>query len=382
MRPLIKDLNERLRDACAAYYSGDGSNIMTDAEYDMLEAVLAGLVRQYPAEAADAPVLTTIGTDTTGRIPHEHPMRSIQNMYTVEELIEWAESLDWPLLTLEPKWDGIGCSLKFEGGDLMSALTRGDGEAGENIFAQVLATESIPKRINPLYPVEIRGELVIGKSTLDHINQEIPTKGGNPYTSTRNLLAGTIKLRNLDEVARRDVQFRPWEVISKVLDDGTEFGDSHVARLLNLKNYGFYATHGAVVRDEPTLKDAILGLAPMLTELQEIACDGLVLKVDSCSRRRELSVGTKFSNYQRCFKAQNARGESVLRHFTWQVGRQGHVIPVGIIDPLVLAGTTIERVTLNNARWIEDMGLKIGSRVVVVRSGDVVPQITEVLRDE
>jgi DNA ligase (NAD+) len=136
-----------------------------------------------------------------------------------------------------------------------------------------------------------------------------------------------------------------------------------------------------ITTTQELLTNLRIRLAELKREKAEIGRDGFVLKVDSIRTRERMGVGSKFARFQVCFKPQNAKSESVLREVQWQVGRQGRLTPVGVIDPVVLAGAEITRVTLNNETWIKDMGLEIGSRVAVVRSGDVIPQITEVLQD-
>lgn len=376
----LQELNEKLEKARAAYYAGNP--IMSDAEYDALEQELAGLAKK----TGELPsVLTTVGTDAPGRIKHDVPMRSIQNYYSVDEVIAWYGSLEpGEFATCASKWDGVSCSLTYEGGKLVKAVTRGDGEAGESILAQVEIMASIPKTIPIEYKIEIRVELVMRQSVLNALNVEIIRAGGKPYASTRNLVAGTIKLKDLSEVAKRQIEPRPWEVICETLDredpETVLAADSAAARLRELVEFGFpepddeLAVNGVALRQN--LEKAIEGLK---NGDQEIGRDGIVIKVNSVRRRKELGFGSKFANFQICFKPQNSQAETVLKDVIWQVGRQGRLTPVGVVEPVILAGATIERVTLNNYSWIQEMGLKIGSRVMLMRSGDVIPKVVEVL---
>lgn len=369
------ELNQKLEAARAAYYAGEP--IMSDAEYDVLEAELAGLSAQQGAAPS---VLTTVGTDAPGRLPHVHPMRSIENKYSYEEVSEWAQKVGYPL-TLSAKFDGVSCSLTYAEGKLVKAVTRGDGDAGESILPQVKASPLIPTVLSEPLSLEVRGELVVSRSTMLELNAEIELAGGKPFVSTRNLVAGTVKLKDLSEVEKRRVEFLPWEVLYA---EPVELLYSHNAtacgRILALADLGFDAPEITFVQDALELRSALQKWQTLLANPEpEIGMDGVVIKVDSIARRRELGYGSKFANFQVAWKAQNAKTETTLKEVVWQVGRQGRLTPVGIVEPVVLAGATIERVTLNNLTWIREMGLKIGSRVMLMRSGDVIPKIVEVL---
>jgi DNA ligase (NAD+) len=374
----VEGLNQKLTAAREAYYAGQP--IMSDAEYDAAEIELATLVKLNPAQTAAATVLSTVGTDAGGRIPHAHPMRSIENVYSEEDLVTWYRKQEGKKVTLASKWDGVSCSLTYDKGKLVKAVTRGDGDAGESILPQIQATFAVPNEIGYGIDLEIRGELVMKQSTLAKLNADLIATGGKPYMSTRNLVAGTMKLRDLEEVKKRDIQFKPWEVMAPLLDSSVESGDSASERLSDLILFGFDVPDDVAVSNETELLAELAKFRLLLgNKDEEIGRDGIVIKIDSCARRRELGLGSKFANFQVAFKTQNAKSESVLLDVIWQVGRQGKLTPVGVLEPVVLAGATIQRVTLTNITWIRAMGLEIGSRVEVVRSGDVIPQITAVL---
>ena len=370
---LITNLNETLKAARNAYYSG--TPIISDAEYDATEERLKALSKGMDEQPS---VLTTVGTDTPGRIKHAHPMRSIENLYTVEEVRDWVTKQLPNKITISPKMDGVSCSLTYAGGKLVKAVTRGDGDAGEDILPQITASGCVPLTIEHTYPIEIRGEIMIAKSTLAELNKALTKAGKGVYTSTRNLAAGTLKLKDLKVVAERNLVFIPWEVI----DDVGVMGDSMVQRLSEISFWGFNQVSDQLAGSE----DEVMSyLANSIRDLKadhfDLVRDGIVIKVDSYTERMKLGYGSKFANFQVCFKAQNARTISVLRDVVWQVGRMGKMTPVAVIDPVVLAGATVARATLVNINNIRALGLKIGSRVEVIRSGDVIPQILGVVND-
>jgi len=380
---LIKELNSRLEDARKAYYAGEP--LMSDPEYDVLEEELSGMVKAHPAEAADAAVLSSVGTDTSGRIAHRVPMLSLENKFTFEELCEWADCVQaalglpqWPDFTLEPKYDGVSDSLEYEGA-LVQALVRGDGSAGDSVLPQIRTSSSVPAYLPEATKVNIRGEAIIAMSTLRDLNSEIEARGGEPYSNTRNLTAGTLKLQDLDEVKRRKLLFAPWEVL---LPTNGLVLDSSYQRLKMIEEWGFTPYSGRVVTNREELQTALDEMLPTLQAPdQDICKDGLVFKVDSFAYRETLGRGSKFTRWQVCLKPQNQKANTEVLSVQWQVGRQGKVTPVATVAPVILGGVKIERATLNNLSWLLALGVRIGSKVALVRSGDVIPKIVEVLEN-
>jgi DNA ligase (NAD+) len=375
----IEELNNRVIKAREAYYGG-GQPIMSDAEYDVLEAQLKGLVAAQPQLSLFASALQTVGQakPTSGRIKHDRPMLSIENYYTIPEVIEWAKKIvvaaGVPVeFCIEPKRDGISCEIKYdEKGILYQALTRGDGEAGEAITPQVRACKRIPSA-TMLKNIAVRGELVMRKTTLDRINAELLAANKKPYASTRNLTAGTMKQQDLAIVASRDIEFMAWDVSGlKTHSDG------NYDRMTILGQHGFGHYEGLIVSSPDAIAGAIDTILK-LNDKSDIIADGVVIKVDPIALRRKLGAGSTYTNFQICFKAQNAATTTYLREVDWQVGRQGKLTPVAICDPVTLAGAVITKANLNNISWIDGMGLKIGAKVEILRSGDVIPQIIKVV---
>jgi DNA ligase (NAD+) len=391
-KELIKKLNKQLEEARDAYYK-KATPIMTDGEYDILEKQLAAFIDWHPHLAEYAPVLKTVGSDvtTSGRVKHNRPMLSIENQYTFDDVLAWCKTLPPNTkIVLEPKFDGISVSLHYRDGYLVQALTRGTGTEGEDITAQVKAVMSIPKALldeqTPGVAVrpstipadlEVRGELVMKNSTLAEINAQ----GGKQYSSTRNLTAGTMKQRDLSIVASRDIRLMPWDVIG----DDKVLPDSGSARLKLLYELGFTPHFGnTVISDDP---DSIIGTLEMKLNDREnvmrkglsLETDGVVIKVDSQKLRAQLGVASKYTNWQVCYKPQSASGTTYLREVVWQVGRTRVISPVAKCDMVVLAGARVTSASLNNPTWIREKGLKLGAKVEMLRSGDVIPQIVRVI---
>jgi DNA ligase (NAD+) len=377
-------LNAKLEKARDAYYK-KGEPVMSDAEYDAQEKELADIISANPQLKVFAPVLHTVGSDVTasGRVKHSRPMLSIENKYTVDDFVEWAKKIwaGYPdaKFCLEPKFDGVSVELRYRHGKLHQAVSRGTGSEGEDCTLQVMAIKSIPKTVPNSFPnvFDIRGEMVMRNDTLERLNAEAQKYGGKIYQSTRNLTAGTMKKQDAKIVASRDLEYRPWEVT------GSDLNDSGFARLDMLVDAGFVAPLGELVEDEASLR-AVLAkkLKERTTKLRDILSletDGVVIKVDSNALRTQLGVASKYTNWQTCFKPQSASGTTYLRSIEWQVGRTGKLSPVAECDPVILASAKVEHASLNNISWIKEKGLKLGAKVEMLRSGDVIPQIVRVI---
>jgi DNA ligase (NAD+) len=398
---IVRDLNGKLKAARHAYYVL-AAPIMTDAEYDTAEAQLKGLVKDKPALLALATVLTEVGSDVTpttptivnadttvkvvagARVKHLRPMLSIENQYRKDDVVAWFLGLPkGTAIDIEPKRDGISCELAYDNYDLSQAVTRGTGSEGENMTAQVRALRNTPHKLHPDFPADlrVRGELAMSDDELDRINADATAKGAKTYASTRNLTAGTMKQQDLSVVASRDINLLPWDMYSPLND--ASLPDSNYERMLMLSRNSFMKYEGYFLDGNATADQIIAAIDRVLADNSKsnIRADGVVIKVDSHKLRKELGVASKFTNWMTCFKPQSASGTTYLRSITWQIGRQGALTPVATCDPVVLAGASVTRATLNNETWIATMGLTIGAKVEMLRSGDVIPQIVKVIDD-
>jgi DNA ligase (NAD+) len=267
----------------------------------------------------------------------------------------------------EPKRDGISCELKYENGKLYQAVTRGDGEAGEDMTAQVKHCKAIPQTIPLKYNVRVRGELVMRNSELARIN----ALGGKQYANSRNLTAGTMKNDDLKIVESRNVVLVPWDMYSPNEDE--KLPDSAYDRMKLLESFGFPKYEGVRV----PASEIRSALKDMLTSIKgtDITADGVVIKVDSHKLRNKLGVGTKYTKYQHCFKPQNLAAETTLLSIEYGLGRTGKVTPVAILAPVNLGGAMISRATLCNETYMENLGIMLGATVKILRSGDVIPFI-------
>ena len=369
---LIKQLNSEIVNAQESYYSG--APHLSDAEYDALEAQLQALVAKNPEYAPVASSLSKVGTSTAngGRILHARPMLSIENYYTVDTFVKAAANYG-PVLDVEPKRDGISSELTYTNGKLTQAVTRGDGEAGEDMTAQVKACKHIPQTISfPGMPkdLRVRGELVMRNAELARIN----ALGGKQYANSRNLTAGTMKQQDLSIVASRNIILLPWDLYSPDADN--LLPDSAYDRMKLLFGAGFPHYEGMKVSQLQLAQE----LHTVLSQIKnaDVVCDGVVVKVDSHKLRNSLGVASKYTKYQHCYKPQNLSSTTKLLSIEYGLGRTGKVTPVAILEPVNLGGAMVSRASLNNETYMENLGIMIGAEVEILRSGDVIPFIVKV----
>ena len=368
----IEKMNQDLLDAQTAYYAGNPT--MTDPGYDTLEAQLSALVATNPQYSNIATILTHVGVDSNSalRIPHAKPMLSIENYYTKESFVEAANNYGTWLL-VEPKFDGNSAEIVFIDGVLTRAVSRGDGSSGEDMTAQVKACKQIPQYIiTKIHDLRIRGEIVMRNSELARIN----SLGGRKYANSRNLVAGTLKQKDLLIVRSRELILMPWDMYSPTEDN--LLPDSAYDRMKLAFTFGFPHPEGMKVTCNHILSE--LDRQLKINENSDITCDGVVLKADSHKVRNSLGVATKFTRFQHCYKPQNLVTTTTLLSIEYGLGRTGKVTPVAILSPVNLGGAMIGRASVCNETYMEALGLTIGCDVELVRSGDCIPYIVRVTK--
>jgi DNA ligase (NAD+) len=391
-RELIARLNQTLIDARHAYYALS-EPIMPDSEYDQKEQDLKAMVEQMPEHSKLASVLYTVGSDLVqeGRIRHRTPMLSLENKYTLDELREWAEQ--FPLGTqfvIEAKVDGASCSAIYLDRKLVKAVTRGDGQYGEDVTKQMAQSGAIPIELPkdfPSTPVEIRGEVYITQGQFEKINVQQETAGLKTYANPRNLASGTMKLQDQpDVVKQRGLKFYPWQVegltdsclearmlIPRFAHHGTAFASKTISI--------FPEVDLTICSTPDKLIEAVDGPIKRVREVvwhkgKGMGTDGVVIKLVDRDLRKQLGVGTKYPAWAVAFKWPEENKGTVLLDVIWQTGRTGNMTPVGLLEPINLSGAIVQRVNLNNLSFIQNLGITIGDEVSVKRGGEVIPVCT------
>ncbi|MBP8944309.1 MAG: NAD-dependent DNA ligase LigA [Paludibacteraceae bacterium] len=365
------------------YYYVLSQPIISDFEYDMKLKQLQELEEKYPEYYDPYSPTQRVGSDLTEGFEqayHAYPMLSLSNTYTEEEVKEFYERVSRTLnepfeLVGELKYDGVSISITYENGVMIRAVTRGDGEKGDVVTANVKTIKSIPLRLRGDYPskFEIRGEVLMSWEVFDKLNKEREAQEEPLFANPRNATAGTIKLLSPAIVASRNLDAYFYYVLGEELPYRTHYDNLQAA-----KTWGFkISSDMKVCKNLEEVFDFIHYWDVERRKLP-IPTDGVVLKVNSLDQQRKLGATAKSPRWAIAFKFQAEKALTKLLSVSYQVGRTGAVTPVANLEPVVLSGTTVKRASLHNADIIESLDLHIGDMVYVEKGGEIIPKITGV----
>ena len=385
-------LRTQIAEHNARYYVDDAPTI-SDAEYDKLFRELVSIESEYPAlRTPDSPTQRVGGARAVEFAPVRHrvPMLSIRT--ETDTTVAGATDFDARMrreLKLAPdappieymaelKFDGIAMSLRYEGGALVVAATRGDGETGEDVTANIRTIAAIPKRLKGKPPpvLEVRGEIYMTRADFAKLNQRQQESGGKLYVNPRNTAAGAVRQLDPAMTAQRPLQFFAYGVGET---DGWTLPATHSALLDALARFGL-----PVNEDRRVVKGAP-GLAAFYGDVQKrradlpFEIDGVVYKIDSLAAQRELGFRTREPRWAVAHKFPPEEMPTKLLAINVQVGRTGAITPVAKLEPVFVGGTTVANVTLHNEDEIRRRDLRIGDTVLVRRAGDVIPQVVRAL---
>ena len=382
----IRRLQEDLRNHAIAYHVLDNPTI-PDAEFDRLFDELVQLERQHPEFATpDSPTLRVGGApaETFTEVAHEPPMLSLGKASDDDEFDGWyrrcQEGLAVPgeiELTCEPKIDGVALSLVYENGRLVRGATRGDGNTGENITANVREIENVPKRLRGDLPrlLEVRGEVYLRDEDFLAFNAEAEAAGERPMVNPRNGAAGSLRQKDSRVTATRPLRFFCYQ-IGRL--DGAMTPESQWQALEMLGDWGF-PINSRVERaaNLEAVRDYIEKLA---AERQQLgyAIDGVVIKVNSLDAQQRLGNMLRRPRWAIAWKFPAEEAITQINEVAFSVGRTGAVTPVARVEPVHVGGVTVSNVTLHNFDEIERLDLRIGDSVWLLRAGDVIPKIVRV----
>ena len=387
----MKELHRQLLAASRAYYQ-ESREIMSNFEYDRLYDELLELEKETGTVLAGSPT-QKVGYEVLSELPkeaHEAPMLSLDKTKEVPVLQEWLGSqkglLSWKL-------DGLTIVLTYEGGELVKAVTRGNGEIGEVITNNAKVFANVPLRIPYQGQLILRGEAVIKYSDFARINEEIEDVDAK-YKNPRNLCSGSVRQLNNEITAKRSVNFEAFMLVQAVAaenagaaedaatvgmpDDGTDHGRFHNSRREQfewLKTQGFDVVEYKEV-NAAALPDAVAEFAEAI-QSYDIPTDGLVLLMDDIAYGDALGRTAKFPRNSIAFKWADEILETTLREIEWSASRTGLINPVAIFDPVELEGTTVSRASVHNISIMEAMELGVGDTITVYKANMIIPQIAE-----
>ena len=375
----IKELSETLKYHNRKYYIEDSPEI-EDFEYDAMLRELEDLEAEFPQfKKEDSPTQMVGGAASKlfSSVVHTVKMESLQDVFNFRELRDFTQRIDnsKTAFSVEPKIDGLSVSLEYRDGLFFRGSTRGDGEVGEDVTANLLQIETIPKAINYLGELEVRGEVYMPKESFLNLVKRQELMGEATAKNPRNAAAGSLRQKNPKITAERKLDIFVFN-IQRITDKTFE---SHIETLDFLKSLGFNTL--------PTYKKCHTA-DEVIAEIERIGesrgnlpydIDGAVVKSDNLEYRKELGSTSKFPKWAVAFKYPPEEKQTVLKEIEIGVGRTGALTPTAIFDPITLAGTTVSRATLHNEDFIKEKGICIGDTITVRKAGDIIPEVLSVI---
>ena len=383
---LIIALREELHRHNYNYYVLNAPEI-SDKEFDDKMRQLQDLEKLHPEMADPNSPTMRVGSDLSKdfkQVYHQYPMLSLGNTYSESEVTDFYNRVKELLgneefeICCELKFDGTSISLVYEDGQLIQAVTRGDGEKGDDVTDNVKTIRSIPLVLHGDYPqrFEIRGEILMPWVVFEELNREREAREEPLFANPRNAASGTLKLQNSSVVASRKLDAYLYYLLGEQVPC-----DGHYENLQKAASWGFKISEH--MRKVKTLQEVFDFINYWDTERKNlpVATDGIVLKVNSQRQQRYLGYTAKSPRWAIAYKFQAERALTRLNQVTFQVGRTGVITPVANLDPVQLSGTIVKRASLHNADIIEGLDLHIGDMVYVEKGGEIIPKITGVDTD-
>ncbi|MEO8588307.1 MAG: NAD-dependent DNA ligase LigA [Flavobacteriales bacterium] len=356
---------------------------ITDQEFDFKLKELEALEKEWPDLASPNSPTQRVGGDITKAfttVVHRYPMLSLSNSYSREEVAEFVARVEKEIGTtmyvMELKYDGVAISLSYMDGELVRGVTRGDGEKGDDITANVRTVRSIPLKLRGDFPKELeaRGEILFMRAQFDKLNAERAKEGEELYANPRNTAAGSLKQQDPKDVARRGLDNFIYTLQGPSLPTR-----SHFENITAAHTWGFKTPDPK--RRFIERADSVEGIMAFIDHWDtarhtlEMDIDGIVVKVDDLRIQEELGLTAKSPRWAIAYKFQAEQAVTRLNNVAYQVGRTGAVTPVAELEPVLLAGTTVKRASVHNADQIAKLDLHIGDMVVVEKGGEIIPKI-------
>ena len=375
----INSLRKKLHEHNYRYYILDNP-LISDYDFDMMLKELEQLERDNPKFFDLNSPTQRVGGDITKSFDtsvHNNPMYSLDNSYTLNELKEWEKRIkkiiDSPIkYTCELKFDGVSINLTYKDGELLRAVTRGDGVKGDDVTSNIKTIPTVPLKLrkNISGEFEARGEIVMPLDGFTQLNEKRLQNGEEPFKNPRNTASGSLKLQDSKEVSDR-----PLECLLYSVEDPKIF-DNHIQFLENAKSYGFNIYEN--YKCSNSLDEIFQFIQYWEKNRSELPfeIDGVVLKVNDFYQREILGFTSKFPRWAMAYKFKPENAGTYLNSITFQVGRTGSITPVANLSPVNLAGTVVKRASLHNADFIDSMDIREGDFVFVEKGGDIIPKIT------
>lgn len=373
-----KELRELINYHNNRYYNEDSPEI-SDYEYDMLLRELENIEDRYPElQTEDSPTVRVGGKrgEKFSEVIHKVPMMSLHDSFSYDELRDFdrkvREVVENPTYVVEPKFDGLSVSCEYENGVFTRGSTRGDGVAGEDVTENLLTIQSLPKKLrNAPELLEVRGEVYMSFETFERLVEEQLDREEKPFKNPRNAAAGSLRQKDSRVTAERSLDI----FVFNIQDIKGKEIKSHKEGLDFLKDLGFPAA--PFYNTYTDIEDVIIEIERIGNLRGELpyGIDGAVVKIDDFSQRELLGNTAKFPKWAEAYKYPPEEKPTKLIDIEFNVGRTGAVTPVGIFEPVLLAGTTVSRAVLHNEDFIREKDIKIGDTVIIRKAGEIIPEV-------
>ncbi|HKL17710.1 MAG TPA: NAD-dependent DNA ligase LigA [Halalkalibaculum sp.] len=383
----VHELRKLLEKANEAYYQ-EARPFISDKEFDEYLKELEQLEKKYGLDDPGSPTRRVGGEPSSDfdTVEHPVPLLSLDNTYNEEELKDFdrrvtkiLDHTDFQYLA-ELKFDGASIRLRYENGELALAATRGDGERGDDITRNVKTIRDIPLRLKGSYPaiVEVRGEAYMEREAFVRMNEYREEQGLSVFANPRNSTAGSLKMQDPREVARRPIRYFAFDLLFDTYEgDFTQFKKMEL-----LKEFGLpVSEHYALCENI----EEVLKVIDQWRELRDdlpYETDGVVVKVNAHHLREELGSTSKAPRWAIAYKFAAEQAATTIEGITLQVGRLGKITPVAELKPVELAGTTVKRASLHNEDEIHRKDIRVGDRVIIEKAGEIIPQVISVVNPD
>lgn len=385
----IKELREKTEYYAKKYYDDDNPEI-SDFEYDMLMVELRNLEKEYPELITKESLTQKVGghvKEGFEKVTHEVPLQSLQDVFSLEDVEDFdirmhqkakENGIEEVKYVVETKIDGLSAALEYKDGILVRGATRGNGLVGEDVTKNLKTVKTIPHKIDEKINITVRGEVFISKKDFEEMNQERQENDEELFANARNAAAGSLRQLDSKITAKRPLDIYIFNV-QKI--EGKEF-NSHYEELEYLEKIGFNVNPVRIpCTNIEEVKKAIQKIGEMREELT-FGIDGAVIKIDNLKFREILGTTVKVPRWAVAYKYPPETKETILKDIICQVGRTGVITPMAILEPVKVAGSTISKTTLHNEDFIKEKDLKIGDTVVIQKAGDVIPEISKVVKEK
>ena len=382
-----KERTEELRPLLQYYTQKyfDDEQVVSDYEYDMLMRELKQIEKDYPELITKDSPTQKVGSSIKkgfAKVTHEVPLQSLQDVFTFEEVeefdermqkaaIEYGRPLDY---VVETKIDGLSSSIEYRNGKYFKGATRGNGLVGEDVTENIATIKTVPKELKEPISITVRGEVFIGKTDFDKMNEERLLEEQEQFANARNAAAGS--LRQLDS---KITASRPLNIyIFNVQKSEDVHFTTHYESLLYLEKLGFNVNPVKILcKNMQEVRQAIEKIGQMRDSL-DFGIDGAVVKVNDLELREKVGTTYKTPKWAVAYKYPPEKKETLLKNIVCQVGRTGAITPMAILEPVYVAGSKISKTTLHNEDYIKQNDIRIGDRVIIQKAGDVIPEVVGV----